>query len=100
LLKRIIEKNGGKKYVIQAFRVYFFHAHDFLGNGVKVSSFISTPLLEMGYSVIPTTREVNLTGEEIVFSCDWIVNAEGLEEDHIALLTLIEDLGNFYGLQP
>jgi hexosaminidase len=53
----------------------------------------------MGYSVIPYPREINLTGEEIVFDSNWSIGLENLYENNFAAETLERYLYNWHGLK-
>jgi len=60
---------------------------------------LPTKLSGAGYSVIPTPRHVELSGEEISFIGDWKVQGKDLAGDHIALQTLTVDMKQLYGLE-
>jgi len=58
-----------------------------------------TELWLRGYSVIPTPRQVRLSGRTIELDEGWRVDAGGLKPQHIAVRALLQDAADFHGLR-
>jgi len=56
----------------------------------------ATDLWLRGYSVIPSPRNVRLSGGDIVLDSTWRLEAR---ENHIAIATLLRDLEEFHSLK-
>jgi hexosaminidase len=65
----------------------------------KTGKAATANLADMGYSVIPTPREVRLTGNEIDFNNDWVIEARNFSMDDASLKSLVRDLNEWYGLK-
>ena len=71
----------------------------FLLSNCKEEATMVTELSESGYSVIPTPRQVELAGDDIGLSSEWIAVSKDVSGDHIAINTLFEDMKELYGLE-
>jgi hexosaminidase len=58
-----------------------------------------TKLAGLGYSVVPSPREIDLTGKETEINSNWKIEARDLGADHIAVRFLKTDLKDWYGLK-
>ena len=65
----------------------------------KVVEPLPTDLFLRGYSVIPTPQKVKVEEENIRFDGSWVYDAINIDENHIAIRTLLKDLKNFYSLE-
>src|SRR5690242_4738283 len=66
---------------------------------LMVSACGASELWTQGYAVIPAPREVKLAGGEVEINGSWTVRPERIEAGHIAVRSLLRDLGSFHGLR-
>ena len=67
--------------------------------GQEILNSQPTQLWIQGYSVIPTPRNVELKGGEVIFSEDWGFGLEGLSKEDIAIDFLKRDLKEFHEIE-
>ncbi len=53
---------------------------------------ISSELILRGYTVLPAPQRVRLEAGDIEFNGSWTYEAKGIDENHIALRSLLRDL--------
>ncbi len=57
-----------------------------------------TELFLRGYSVVPSPRDVRLSGGDVALSSGWSYRAE-VPANHVAVRSLLQDLKSFHGLE-
>jgi hexosaminidase len=70
-----------------------------IGNNIPGPNPQPTQLYSLGYSVIPSPRNVVLGKGEFDFGNDWKLNVEGISRKDIAVDFLQNDLEDFYGIK-
>lgn len=83
------------RYILASFIILLSFLPAIALNGAP----LLTSLSEMGYSVIPTPRKTELSGEELEFSSKWSLSTGALDSDHIAVRTLVKEMKELYGIK-